>query len=211
MARKRDDSITGRVGDRIHSTWRGRPYTRAYPETVHNPQTEAQQAHRNAFAALSRLSSNMKAAHSIGLDYQANRMKLNTHCAFKKLNKVFVTDQVIRYPLLILSKGPVTSFEITKVRLEGQTLHVDFDGKRYDFHAYDLDNIYMFAYCADLCQGSLFEPSFRVVGSISGEIPSEWIGPSLHLYFFAIDPKRRASETIHVGFEEMEIVSKAEY
>ena len=203
MARSRDNSISGRVGDRIHSSWRGRPYTRAYPETVSNPRTEEQQAHRNAFAALSRLSSYMKAAHSIGLYHQANRMKLNTHCAFKKLNSVFVTDQGIKYPLLILSKGPVTSFEITKVRLEGQTLHVDYDGKKYDYNSYDFDNICMFAYCADLCQGCLFEPSFRVAGSISGEIPSEWIGPSLHLYLFALDPQKRASETIHVGFEEI--------
>lgn len=207
MARSRDDSISGRVGDRIHSSWHGRPYTRAYPEKVSNPRTEEQQAHRNAFAALSRLSSYMKAAHSIGLYQQANRMKLNTHCAFKKLNNTFVTDQRIKYPLLILSKGPVTSFEITSVRIDGQMLHVDYDGKKYDFHAYDYDNIYMFVYCADLCEGCLFEPSFRVLGSISGEIPSEWIGPSLHLYFFAINPKKQASETKHVGFEEM-VVSK---
>ena len=69
MAKSIDDSIRGRVGKVIHSSWRGRPYVLACPETVSNPKTEAQQAHRNAFVALSRLASYMKEGHKVGLQY----------------------------------------------------------------------------------------------------------------------------------------------
>ena len=87
MATKKNGNLSGKLGNEIHSSWNGRPYTRRRPESVANPRTEAQQGHRNAFAEISRLSSKMKAAHLIGLHWKAMREKLNTHCVFKKINK----------------------------------------------------------------------------------------------------------------------------
>lgn len=87
MANYRGEKKSGKVGDVIYSSWHGRPYVRRRPEKVANPQTEAQQNHRNAFAEISRLSSAMKEAHTKGLHWHAVRQKLNTHSVFKSLNK----------------------------------------------------------------------------------------------------------------------------
>ena len=71
MANYRGEKKSGKMGDVIYSSWHGRPYVRRRPEKVANPQTEAQQNHRNAFAEISRLSSAMKEAHAKGLHWHA--------------------------------------------------------------------------------------------------------------------------------------------
>ena len=67
-----------KLGKMINSSWLGRPYQRRMPETVANPRTEAQQAHRVAFGEVSRLSSAMREAHEEGLHWHAVRERLNT-------------------------------------------------------------------------------------------------------------------------------------
>lgn len=69
------------------------------PESVANPRTEAQQAHRNAFAAISKLSSDLKEAHQIGLHKMAQKEKLDTYSVFKKINKGCCVGGAISYPM----------------------------------------------------------------------------------------------------------------
>lgn len=205
MAKCKDDSIRGRVGKVIHSSWRGRPYVRACPETVSNPRTETQQAHRNAFVALSRLASYMKEGHRVGLQYQASRMNMNTFCVFKKLNSELVKADRIDYEHLFLSKGPLDDTRVTGVRMEGQNLQVTFKKDPYMTEAEGADNLYLYAYCVNLCEGRLFGPAFRFNSAITITVPEEWNGLQLHLYAFFIDSKGRSSDTIYVPFDELNV------
>ena len=129
MAKYRGEEKSGKVGKVIYSSWHGRPYQRSMPESVANPRTEAQQAHRNAFAAISKLSSDLKEAHQIGLHKMAQKEKLDTYSVFKKINKGCCVGGAISYPHVIVSKGPVDEVEITSVKVDEQrVLHVTFDG-----------------------------------------------------------------------------------
>ena len=204
MARKKVNSSSGRTDRVIHSSWRGRPYTRAYPETVSNPNTKAQQAHRNAFVALSRLASYMKEGHQIGLQYQAVRMNLNTFCAFKKLNSGLVKADRIDYQHLYLSKGPVSGVRVTGVRIEEQHLKLTFIDRYMTQDEAD-DNFYLYAYCENLCEGELYGPVFRRDGTIDAIIPTEWNGLKIHLYCYLIDAKSRSSDTIYAILDEWNI------
>ena len=112
MAKYTGSKMSGKLGDLIYSSWNGRPYTRRKPESVANPQTEAQQAHRYAFAEISRLSSAMKEGHKVGLHWHAVRQKLNTHSVFKKLNKDCFGANGIDYSHVKISKGGVANVNI---------------------------------------------------------------------------------------------------
>ena len=189
----------GKEGDVIHSSWHGRAYTRRMPETVANPQTEAQQAHRNAFAEISRLSSAMKEGHKIGLHWHAVRQKLNTHSVFKSLNKNSYSAEGIDYPHVKISRGSVSSESITSAEIGTQgDIHVTFSGCSQSSENKN-DAFYLFVFCPDLRDGCFARPVARSVGQVDTQIPDEWLGHSLHLYAFLKNRKGQTSDTIYVG------------
>ena len=196
MARIYGSEMSGKLGDMIYSSWHGRPYSRRRPEKVANPQTEAQQAHRNAFAEISRLASDLKAAHCIGLHKQAQRLKLNTHCVFKKFNKDYYGENGIIYPRVIVSDGPVRTTRILSVELgEQNVLCVAFDN-RCSISDAD-DQFFLFVYCPDLRAGVLVPPVPRSAGMTTVTLPAEFTEHPLHLYAFFRDEKRKTSRTIY--------------
>lgn len=198
MAKYRGEEKSGKLGGVIYSSWHGRPYERKMPESVANPQTEAQQAHRNAFAEISRLSSAMKMAHTVGLHSKAVREKLNTHSVFKKLNKDCYGADGIDYPRVRISWGSVTGFSITSadVNQEGMVC-VAFDGNCTTENKND--EFYLFVFCPDQREGLFVAPVARSVGFVSAPIPDEWKGHTLHLYAFMKDKKGRTSNSVYVG------------
>lgn len=54
--------MSGKLGDKVYSHWNGRPYVRSKAKKVRVPGTDAQRAHWEAFAAVSRLSSDLAEA-----------------------------------------------------------------------------------------------------------------------------------------------------
>lgn len=198
MAIYKNGKKSGKQGDVIHSSWNGRPYTRRMPESVANPQTEAQQAHRLAFAAISRLSSAMKAGHAVGLHWKALRDKLNTHSVFKKLNKDCFGPDGIDYSRIRISYGSATGVSITSAEIDAQGIvRVSFSNL---YTAQDArDQFYLFVFCPDLHDGAFAPPVARYVGQVSAELPAEWRGHTIHLYAFMKSTKSRTSATIYVG------------
>lgn len=145
MANYRGEKKSGKVGDVIYSSWHGRPYVRRRPEKVANPQTEAQQNHRNAFAEISRLSSAMKEAHTKGLHWHAVRQKLNTHSVFKSLNKDCYGPDGIDYSRIRISSGTVPGVQITSAEMDSQgVLRVTFESANTSEHG--KDEFYLFYY-----------------------------------------------------------------
>ena len=201
MARIYGSEMSGKLGDMIYSSWHGRPYTRRRPEKVANPQTEAQQAHRNAFAEISRLASDLKEAHRIGFHKQAQRMKLNTHCVFKKLNKDHYGENGIIYSMVMVSDGPVSPARILSAELDEQNvLCVTFDNWSTISNADD--EFYLFVYCPALRAGGLIPPVSRSAGMLTAALPAEWTEHPLHLYAFLRDKKWKTSSTIHYALKK---------
>ena len=205
MAKYIGEEKSGKVGKVIYSSWHGRPYQRSMPESVANPRTEAQQAHRNAFAAISKLSSDLKEAHLIGLHKMAQKEQLDTYSVFKKINKSCYIGGAISYPHVIVSKGPVDEVEITSVKVDEQrVLHVTFDGCVTEGNEDDVFG--MFVYCPELRKCHAVQPVSRSAGIVSGELPEAFIGQELHLYGFLQDEKGRTSDTIYARLDTSSIL-----
>ena len=198
MAKYRGEKKSGKLGDVIYSSWHGRPYQRRRPESVANPQTEAQQAHRYAFAEISRLSSAMSVAHKVGLHSKAVRDKLNTHSVFKKINKNCYGADGIDYPRVHISWGSVTGISITSAEVDQEGMvRVTFNGNCTTENKND--EFYLFVFCPDQHEGRFIEPVARSVGFVNATILEAWKGHALHLYAFMKDKKRCTSDTVYVG------------
>lgn len=186
----------GRIGDKIYYMYNGKQCVRSIPKHVDNPRTEAQQAHRKAFAEISKLSSYMKEAHLVGLHWKAVREKKSTYALFRSLNKDCLTsDGLINYPNVFVSFGSVARVDITAARVEDGVLTVTFDTRFKGGE--DSDVFYLFVYCQDLREGHLATPVYRHAGVITAILPKEWIGRTLHLYAFLRDRRGRTSATIY--------------
>lgn len=199
MATYKGGKKSGKEGNVIHSSWNGREYTRRMPESVANPQTEAQQAHRNAFAEISRLSSAMKAGHTIGLHHLAVRNKLNSHSLFKRLNKKCFDDDGIDYPRICIAKGSVEPAYVTSAEVNVQGgVHVTFQSDSISQNK--SDEFYLFVFCPDQHEGRCAAPVARSVGVVDVRIPENWMGHPLHLYAFMRRKKSGStSDTVYVG------------
>lgn len=198
MAKYTGEEKSGKLGDVIYSSWNGRPYTRRRPEKVANPRTEAQQAHRSAFAEISRLSSAMKEGHSVGLHWQAVRQKLNSFSVFKKLNKDCYGADGIDYPRIRISYGGVSVVSITSAEIDAQgVIEVTFEGS--DTTEDKSEKLWLYVFCPDLHEGLYARPVARSAGVVTAVIREEWKGHVLHLYAFVKDRKGRTSNTIYVG------------
>jgi len=183
----------------IKSPWLGREYERRMPETVANPRTEAQQAHRTAFGEVSKLSAAMREAHEVGLHWKAIRERLNTPSVFKKLNKNCYGPDGIIYSRVRMSYGTVSEVKITAVEVDEQgNVHVEF----HDHYVTDKnkkDTFWLFVFCPDLREGHFARPVERTVGVINAKIPDEWQGHELHLYAFMKNVKGQTSATMYLG------------
>lgn len=208
MAKYKGGKKSGKEGDVIHSSWHGREYTRRMPKSVANPQTEAQQAHRNAFSEISRLSSAMKAGHTIGLRYLAARNKLNTHSMFRRLNKNCFNANGIDYPRICIARGPVEHVYITSAEINVQgRVHVTFQSNFTTKN--QTDEFYLFVFCPDQRDGICVEPVLRTFGVVDACIPKEWVGHSLHLYAFMRRGRSGcASNTVYVGHFNTETLTE---
>ena len=217
MARKQGDTESGKLGNKILYKWHGRQCERSVPTSVANPQTEAQQAHRSNFAMISKLSSYMKAAHLVGLHWQAVREHNSTYAIFRNLNKdCFTPDGEIDLSRVIVSHGTVEREEITSATINNGVLTVTFDSHIYGGKA--TDEFYLFVYCPALCTGCLATPVPRSSGLVTAVLPPEWLHPaeptqtgtntlthshtnafSLHLYAFLRSTRSHTSDTIHIS------------
>ena len=201
MARINGDKMSGKLGDRIYSSWHGRPYTKSRPAEVANPRTDAQQRHRNAFAEISRLSSHLKEAHLVGLHQTAVRMQLNTYSVFKKINKDRFGADGIDYSAIEVSRGPVKTVHVTAVQRGADGMPtLAFDSLGTGGAATDM--LLVFAYNPRERTCLPAGAAARAEGTALLELPPEWLGATVHLYAFLRDRRGRTSNTIHIQLPE---------
>lgn len=201
MATIKGSSLSGKVGKKIHYNVNGTERVRTSPEHVNQPGTDIQRAHWGAFTDIVRLSSQMSAAHKIGLAYPARRNHTYPYLHFRSINKdCFTPDGAIDYPRVIISYGTVARVDITSVKIQTidesyrRAVTITFDPCLQSSNANPDDELYLFAYCPACLAGTLTEPVPRIAGSHTIALPSEWpsVAPEhptghaarIHLYAF---------------------------
>ena len=61
------------------------------------------------------------------------------------------------------------------------------------------DEVYLYAYCPEMKEGTLSAPAYRRMGSVQLALPERWQGKEVHLYGFAVDYEGNASDTTYIG------------
>lgn len=198
MATSQGKLISGKIGDKIYYVRNGKQCVRQMPESVGNPNSEAQQAHRRLIVEVARLSSDLKVAYKFGLHKYARRAKLTVDAAFRKLNYGRRKKGRFNYPRIMVSKGPVTTASITSVEVDEQrVLRLTFDGCAMEQNNQEM--FHLFVYCPDLRDCRPVRPVPCTEGIVTAQLPSEWTGYDLHLYAYFIDKDNRVSNTMYVA------------
>lgn len=203
MATIKGSSLSGKVGKKIHYNVNGTERVRTSPEHVNQPGTDIQRAHWGAFTDIVRLSSQMSAAHKIGLAYPARRNHTYPYLHFRSINKdCFTPDGAIDYPRVIISYGTVARVDITSVKIQTidesyrRAVTITFDPCLQSSNANPDDELYLFAYCPSHCEGVLYEPVPRIASTHTAILPARWFlsEPSAN----TVEPSNNQEVDIHL-------------
>ena len=190
--------FSGKVGPVIGYQWRGRWCMRARPQRVHNPRTEAQQAHRMVFRDMVRLAGRMRAALAVGLREGARAEGLTECNLFVKINKGRFAEGTVDYAGLEVSRGPVAPVALTEATVDADgVLHVRFESNPLHLRADANDQVHVYLYCSALQQGLLAQHVYRRTRKLDVALPDEWGGLDWHLYAFVRDSAGRTSNTCY--------------
>jgi hypothetical protein len=215
MAKQRfgiNDAYRGTVGTVIGYEWRGKWCLRSRPLRVRNPRTAKQQSNRLLFKQMVDLASHMKMALRKGLRGVSLGMHITECNLFVKRNKeCFSLDAegqlVVDWERLIVSEGELVSPVFQAPSVETGSVIVPFAPCAEGERASGDDEVYLYAYCPEMEEGTLSAPAYRRMGSVQLTLPERWQGKEVHLYGFAVDYEGNASATVYIGAMESEEVS----
>ena len=219
MAKQRfgiNDAYRGTVGTVIGYEWRGKWCLRSRPLRVRNPRTAKQQNNRLLFKQMVDLASHMKMALRKGLRGVSLGMHITECNLFVKRNKeCFSLDAegqlVVDWERLIVSEGEVPAPVFQAPSVETGSVIVPFAPCAEGERASGDDEVYLYAYCPEMKEGTLSAPAYRRMGSVQLALPERWQGKEVHLYGFAVDYEGNASATVYIGMLDTIKDSEARY
>lgn len=192
--------FNGMVGPVIGYQWRGRWCMRARPRTVHNPRTEAQQAHRMQFRDMVQLAGRLTGALRYGMRQESLNQGLTEGNLFVRTNKDCFTTQGVEYERLALSCGPVAPVAFGPARVDEQgVLRVEFEKNPLRVRASADDRVMVVAYCPELKQLVMAAPVARRSRHVALALPDEWMEREFHVWGFTMDDHQRASECQYIA------------
>lgn len=196
--------FNGKVGPVIGYVWRGRWCMRARPRKVHNPRTEAQQAHRMQFRDMVQTASQLTAALRYGMRQASLEQGLTEGNLFVRMNKDCFTSQGIDYKRLLLSSGPLAPVAFAPATVDERgVMRVEFEKNPLRLRASSEDKVWVVAYCPELKQLVIASPVERRVRRVAMALPDEWAGREFHVWGFVTDYKQRASECQYIALAEI--------
>ena len=196
--------FAGKLGPAVGYMWNGKWCLRSLPQSVRNPRTEAQEAHRAAFREQVRLAARFRSALMRTMTEPARELGMTAYNLFVSMNQhAFNTvggQMAIDYPALVLSEGPVAPVAVINVAVEeGTRLEVVFD-RNPEHRACDLhDEVYLCLYSPREGQCFVAAPVYRKEKKIRILLPDSFIGGEVHVYLYAIDRQGRCSTTAYGG------------
>ena len=87
-------------------------------------------------------------------------------------------------------RGMMSDERVVTVPFEKNPLHLCSSGD---------DQVYLWAWCAELDEGVLSVPAYRKDKQVSVELPERWAGCEVHLYGFVEDYAGRTSDSSYIG------------
>lgn len=195
--------FNGTVGPVIGYEWRGRWCMRARPRKVHNPQTEAQQAHRMQFRDMVQTASQLTAALRYGMRQASLEQGLTEGNLFVRMNKDCFSSRGIDYTRLLLSSGPLAPVAFAPAAVDERgVLRVEFEKNPLRIRASAEDKVWVVAFCPGLKQLVIASPVERRLRRVAMALPDEWAGREYHVWGFVTDYKQRASECQYIALAE---------
>ena len=196
--------FSGKLGPAVGYLWNGKWCLRSRPGQVHNPRTEAQQAHRAAFREEVRLAARLRWVLLQSLTEPARAAGMTAYNLFVSLNQHAFSEMDgelrVDYPSLVLSTGPVAPVQAERVTVAGGTqLEVDFERNPLHLASNYYDSVHLYVYSPALGQGYLAAPVYRRQKKISVLLPDQFAGSEVHLYLYVSDQQGRCSETAYGG------------
>lgn len=206
--------FNGKVGTVIGYFIHGKSFMRGLAGNVQDANTELQRAVRARFKALVKLGSAFNQAVQVGLKRMAADKRHSTGNSFFSLNWPKVTLDAEGQGEIDLTKVEVSEGNLPSVSFQapvfdsGLTLEVQYGADSGVPKTDGKDEVYLFAYQADLNQGVLGEPSLRSEGTAGVKVPAAWSGMKVHLYGFAVgggaDNHGLRSKTTYLGSGNVE-------
>jgi hypothetical protein len=195
--------FNGKVGPVIGYVWRGRWCMRARPRKVHNPRTEAQQAHRMQFRDMVQTASQLTAALRYGMRQASLEQGLTEGNLFVRMNKDCFSAEGVDYTRLLLSSGPLAPVAFAPATVDERgVMRVEFEKNPLRLRASSEDKVYVAAYCPELGQLVMAAPALRRSKRVVMALPDEWAGREFHLWGFVQDYQLRASECQYIPLAE---------
>ena len=195
--------FNGKVGPVIGYVWRGRWCMRARPRKVHNPRTEAQQAHRMQFRDMVQTASQLTAALRYGMRQASLEQGLTEGNLFVRMNKDCFSAEGVDYTRLLLSSGPLAPVAFAPATVDERgVMRVEFEKNPLRLRASSEDKVWVVAYCPELKQLVIASPVERRVRRVATALPDEWAGREFHVWGFVTDYKQRASECQYIALAE---------
>ncbi len=209
------DGFIGKVGNVVGSFWKGKAVMRGYTRSVHNPHTDAQEAVRKRFVAISKLSSALRGALLAGLGDYAREQQVTECNSFVRLNFGAVTVDgsgvvSINYSALETAKGPLPKATFGQADFStSQRVTVPFEGNSQSNGARGNDDIYLLVYSPDIDAAVLSTPARRSATEVVCEVPAGWTGLTVHVWGFATGAQgtaqqKQSSDSAYIGTGEIE-------
>lgn len=102
------EGLSGTMGDRVYSSWKGISYSRSKPASIKNPRTVGQLTQRAKFSVAIKFLQPLKAFISIGFESKAKHMSAFNYAMSFVYKNVLIgeyPDFSINYSRVLLSKG----------------------------------------------------------------------------------------------------------
>ena len=202
--------FSGSVGPVVGYQWRGRWCMRSHPQSVRNPRTERQQAHRMMFKEEVQLASRMNWALRETFDELSLAEGLTPSNFFIRENQqAFAWSEgqlVVDWGALRLSMGPVApvAFGVPEVRDE-TVLTVAFEKNPLHVRADAHDKVHLYVYCPEAKSGYLAAPVYRHTQRVSVVLPRMYAGKEVHLWGLVQDSQGRWSDKAKAVFVRTEL------
>lgn len=204
--------FSGRVGNVVGSTWRGKSVMRVRPASVTNPNTDKQRAQRSRFGLVNRFCASHGELVKIGFRPQAGKQSAFNVAASYNLRNAVVGDHPdvqLRFADLKVSMGLLPGLEgLSLTQTAADLLQLSWTD----------NSSKALASSGDLLMVGLFDPvkesglnfsnaATRADAQATLEIPADWQGRSVELYAFflsvaalgGVASKEQVSDSLHGG------------
>ncbi len=195
--------VSGKIGNLVGSSWKGIPYMRVNPQTVSNPRTNAQQAHRAKISLVTKTLKQLSGYVNCGFKNEAVGMTAYNAAYSYTLRycvKGEYPDLGIDWEQFMVSRGNLPNVEQVQVERTGRTVAFRWDATCRMRMAKRIDMVMPVLFNVDKGQALYGMGNTRASGQCVVEVPSLWEGDVCMAYVavFAVDSDE-VSDSIWLG------------